>query len=111
MAQSEMNRCADLDARKADADLNHVYQELLSKLKSDENATKKLRAAQRAWVAFRDAHLQEVYPAQDKQREYGSMYPMCYAEIATAITKDRTAQLRRILDDKDPCDTSANSGR
>ncbi len=111
MAQSEMNRCADLDARQADADLNQVYQELLSKLKSDENATRKLRAAQRTWVAFRDAHLQELYPAQDKQREYGSMYPMCYAQVATAMTKDRTAQLRRMLDDKDPCDTSGNSGK
>jgi uncharacterized protein YecT (DUF1311 family) len=104
MAQSEMNRCADLDARQADADLNRVYRELLSKLKSDDNATRKLRAAQRAWLAFRDAHLQELYPAKDKQAEYGSMFPMCYAQVATAMTKERTVQLRRILDDKDPCD-------
>jgi uncharacterized protein YecT (DUF1311 family) len=108
MAQSEMNRCADLDARQADADLNRVYRELLSKLKSDDNATKKLRAAQRAWLAFRDAHLQELYPAKDKQGEYGSMYPMCYAQVATKMTKERTAQLRRMLDDKDPCDVSVN---
>jgi uncharacterized protein YecT (DUF1311 family) len=108
MAQSEMNRCADLDARKAKAELNHVYQELLSMLKSDDNATKKLRVAQRAWIAFRDAHLQELYPAQDKQREYGSMFPMCYAQVATAMIKERTAQLRRLLEDKDPCDTSAS---
>jgi uncharacterized protein YecT (DUF1311 family) len=110
MAQSEMNHCADLDTREADADLNHVYQRLLSKMKGDDNATKKLRVAQRAWVAFRDAHLQELFPAQDKQREYGSMYPMCYAQVVTAMTKERTVQLRRMLDDKDPCDTSATSG-
>lgn len=42
MAQNEMNRCADLDARQADADLNRVYRELLSKLKSDDNATKEI---------------------------------------------------------------------
>src|SRR5277367_2920950 len=91
MAQSEMNRCADLDARQADADLNRVYQELLSKLKNDDNATKKLRAAQRAWLAFRDAHLQELYPAKDKQVQYGSIYPMCYAQVGAAMTKERTA--------------------
>jgi uncharacterized protein YecT (DUF1311 family) len=101
-AQSEMNHCADLDARQADADLNRVYGELLSKLKSDENAIKKLRAAQRARLAFRDARLQELYPATDKQAEYGSMYPMCYAQVATAMTKERTTQLRRMLEDKDP---------
>ena len=67
MAQSEMNRCADLDTREADADLKRVYQELLAKLKNDDTATNKLRAAQRAWLAFRDAHLQELYPADDKQ--------------------------------------------
>ena len=81
MAQSEMNRCADLDARTADTDLNHVYQELLAKLKGDDNATKKLRAAQQAWIAFRDAHLQELYPAKDKQAEYGSIFPMCYSRV------------------------------
>lgn len=108
MAQSEMNRCADLDARQADADLNRVYRELLSKLKSDDNATRKLRAAQRAWLAFRDARLQELYPAKDKQKEYGSMYPMCYAQVATGMTKERTGQLRRMLDGKDPCEVSGN---
>lgn len=105
MAQSEMNRCADLDARQADADLDRVYGELQSKLNKDEDATRKLREAQRAWLAFKDAHLQELYPAKDKQTEYGSMFPMCYSQVATAMTKERTAQLRRMLEDRDPCDT------
>ena len=106
MAQSELNRCADLDARDADAELNRVYQNLLAKLKRDDTATKKLRTAQKAWLVFRDAHLQELYPAEGKQAEYGSIFPMCYAQVATAMTRERTAQLRRMLDDKDPCDVS-----
>ena len=110
MAQSEMNRCADLDAREADADLNRLYQKLLTKLKNDDNAIRKLRAAQRAWLAFKDAHLQELYPAKDKQVEYGSMFPMCYAQVATMMTRERTAQLRRMLEDKDPCGVSGKSG-
>jgi uncharacterized protein YecT (DUF1311 family) len=107
MTQSAMNHCANLDAQSADADLNRVYGELLSKLKNDSVATKKLRAAQRARIVFRDAHLQELYPAEDKQREYGSIFPMCYAQVNAAITKERTAQLRRLPDDKDRCDVSA----
>ncbi len=105
IAQPEMNHCADEDSAAADVELNRVYQQLLAKNKTDENATKKLRDAQRAWVAFRDAQLQALYPAEDKQREYGSIYPMCYAIVVTAMTKERTAQLRRMLQDKDPCDT------
>ena len=104
--QLEMNRCANLDAQAADGDLNRVYGELLSKLKNDLVATKKLQAAQRAWIVFREARLQELYPAEDKRREYGSIFPMCYAQANVAITKERTAQLRRMLDDKDPCDLS-----
>jgi len=104
MAQSEMNHCADQDAKAADAELNRVYQDLISKTKGDANATKKLRDAQRAWIAFRDAQLDALYPAQDKQREYGTIYPMCYAIVLTAMTKERTVQLRRMLQDKDPCD-------
>jgi uncharacterized protein YecT (DUF1311 family) len=105
-----MNHCANLDAQSADADLNRVYGELLSKLKNDSVATKKLRAAQRAWIVFRDAHLQELYPAEDKQREHGSIFPMCYAQVNAAITKERMAQLRRMPDDKDRCDVSAKQG-
>jgi uncharacterized protein YecT (DUF1311 family) len=110
MTQSEMNHCADFDARQADADLNRVYKELLSKLKGDDNATRKLRAAERAWLAFKEAHLQELYPAKEKQIQYGSIFPMCWAQVSAAITKERTAQLKRMLEDKDPCDFSANCG-
>lgn len=104
--QLEMNHCANLDANAADGDLNRVYGELLAKLKDDSVATKKLQAAQRAWRVFREARLQELYPAEDKQREHGSTFPMCYAQANVTITKDRTAQLRRMLDDRDPCDLS-----
>jgi uncharacterized protein YecT (DUF1311 family) len=34
----------------------------------------KLKQAQRAWIAFRDAHLEARFPKADKQAEYGSAY-------------------------------------
>jgi uncharacterized protein YecT (DUF1311 family) len=102
MAQSEMNRCAAEDASAADAELNRVYQQLLSKLSDDKSAQAKLRAAQRAWVVFRDAQLEAWYPASNKQA-YGSIFPMCYAQMRAAITKERAEQLRRMLDGKEPC--------
>ena len=101
--QFDLNRCAGADASAADAELNTVYQRLLSSLKGDEVAIGKLRAAQRAWVAFRDAQLDALFPAENKQTEYGSMYPMCYAGAATAMTKERTAQLRQMLEGEGPC--------
>ncbi len=80
--QLEVKQCAGADASAADAELNRVYQQLLSKLAGDEDAIKKLRVAQRAWVAFRDAQLDALFPAENKQTEYGSMYQMCYAGAA-----------------------------
>jgi uncharacterized protein YecT (DUF1311 family) len=103
MTQSEMNRGAGEEASDADAELNRVYQQLLSTMKSDANAAKKLRAAQRAWIAFRDAQLEALYPAEDKRVEYGSMYPMCSARVVAAMTEERTAQLRKMLNE-DPCE-------
>jgi len=60
-----MNRCADLEARAADADPDRVYQQLLSKPNNDDNATQKLRAAQRAGLAFRAALRNVLFPGRD----------------------------------------------
>jgi len=56
-----INECAHSVWRKADAELNSLYQEQLRYLLSSETefppgrgASKKLIAAQRAWVVFRD---------------------------------------------------------
>jgi len=53
-------------------------------------------------LAFRDPHLRALYPAEDEQREYGCIDPMGHSRVATAMTKERTAQLRRMLQDEDP---------
>ena len=95
--QLELTQCAGDDAKRADAELNSVYQQLLSKAKGNEHAIEKIRAAQRAWISFRDAQLAAVFPREDKQAAYGSMYAMCYANIAAEMTRERTAQLRRML--------------
>lgn len=107
-SQMELNHCAYQDEQDADAELNLVYQQLMMKLKDDDNATQKVRAAQRAWMAFRDARLEEAFPAPNKSREYGSMYPMCRASVDMAMTKERTAQLRRMLGDDDECGEAPN---
>jgi len=37
---------------------------------------RRFKAAERAWIAYRDAYMGAMYPAKDKQAEYGSIYPM-----------------------------------
>lgn len=96
--QSDLNRsaCAELDA--ADAELNSVYREIRERYRGEALFLDKLKTAQRAWIAFRDAELAALYPAEDKQIEYGSIYPMCECTTLAELTRQRTAQLRGWLD-------------
>lgn len=79
--QSEMNDCAAREAHKADDALNSAHQEVLGRLKSDKTATARMVAAEKAWIAFRDAELAADWPVADGANpnlSYGSVHPFCY---------------------------------
>jgi len=75
-SQFEMNACASDEAARNDAELNREYRRLLSMAGTDQRRVTKIKSMQRAWIAFRDAYVDAMYPADDKQAEYGSMFPM-----------------------------------
>ena len=110
--QSAMNECAAKEAKSADQRLNAVYRAMLSKLKSNKVATQKLIAAQRAWIAFRDADLAAMWPVgsgENANQLYGSVHPFCYYLALTEITEQRTKELqqRSVHLEGDVCDTEA----
>lgn len=91
-AQSEMNRCAQDEYRKVDAELNRVYQQVMSKLEPDHR--ERLKIAQRAWITFRDAHCDcEAFTFNG-----GSMQPLSYYSCLSATTKERITQLQQLMD-------------
>ena len=95
--QADLTECAGTDYKSADTELNRTYQKLLKKAAGDSIAVEKIKASQRAWIAYRDAQIAALYPAEDKQREYGTVFPMC-ADLALAdLTRERTKILRRML--------------
>ena len=93
-AETKFDNC---DFSKADARLNKVYQQVLAEYRRDKIFIEKLRAAQRAWLAFRDAHLESIYPAPDR-RTYGSVNPTCRCVILVELTEERTKTLQRWID-------------
>ena len=104
MSQLEMNACAALDFERADAELNRVWREAVAAARAadaeidrnyDQRPTSeaKLREAQRAWIAYRDAHCTVVRYAEARG---GSMEPMTYDACRTTLTEERTAQLRSL---------------
>src|SRR5882762_1899922 len=59
--QRELNDCFCNQYEKADAELNRVYQQLINANENDQRFVDKLKTAQRAWIAFRDAQLEAIY--------------------------------------------------
>jgi len=55
LSQAELNECYGNAYKKADAELNILYGQITARLKDDKATAKLLVAAQRTWVAFRDA--------------------------------------------------------
>ncbi|MEA3213692.1 MAG: hypothetical protein QOE70_6749 [Chthoniobacter sp.] len=90
-SQAEMNQEAYADFKNQDVALNKVYQQVLAKL--DDEGQAKLKTAQRAWVAFRDA---QAELAADLMRG-GSAAPLLRAGSLAETTRARTRQLKEYL--------------
>jgi uncharacterized protein YecT (DUF1311 family) len=90
--QTEMNATAREHFARADADLNKTYQAVLKKV-PDAESKQKLKEAQRAWIASRDA---EATRAADEVRG-GSMAPTLRYETMTELTRQRIKQLEPML--------------
>ena len=95
--QGEMNACASEEAARVDAQLNDVYRKLLSQAVSHHEAVAKIKAAERAWIAYRDAYMDAMYPAKDKQAEYGSAYPMEADLLRAKLTERQRTALEELL--------------
>ena len=91
-SQAAMNEEAARDFEAADARLNQTYKALLDQV--DKPAQEKLKAAQRAWLQFRDA---EAAFVADAEARGGSMEAMSSTTTSTALTKHRTEELRLLL--------------
>jgi uncharacterized protein YecT (DUF1311 family) len=91
--QAEMNAQARADFQRVDADLNKTYQSVLAKPPTVESK-QKLREAQRAWVASRDAEAAHA----TKEADGGSMAPTLRYETMTRITRERIKELNNMVD-------------
>lgn len=94
--QTEINACAAEDLKRADSELNQLYQQVLKKYAGDQIFIQKLRLAEEAWVKFRDAYMAALDSEVDPS-SVGSVYPMCKAVEMTRITNERVQDLKRIL--------------
>ncbi len=95
--QAEMTACAGAEAKRVDTMLDSTYRALLAKVESQPEAVVKIKAAERAWVAYRDAYIEAAYPAKDKVTEYGSIYPLDAALLRAKLTQRQITALEDML--------------
>lgn len=88
MTQQDMNLCAAEEYRAADAMLNAEWRATLDVAKN-AGLEAQLRAAQRAWIAYRDA----ACSVEAAVWEGGSMAPLIHATCLTRLTRTRTDDL------------------
>jgi uncharacterized protein YecT (DUF1311 family) len=91
--QATMTECAVKSYGKADAQLNALYKQIEQRLKDDADTKSLLVAAQRGWVAFRDAECK----FSTSRVAGGSLYPMLNASCAEGLTAKRIADFKAYL--------------
>ena len=89
-----MNKEASKGYKKADTELNNVYEKILTLYKSDSIFIDRLKKSQKTWILHRDAEVEMKFPAKNKQLEYGSAYPMCVSNLLKKMTEERTEKLK-----------------
>ncbi|GAA3539020.1 lysozyme inhibitor LprI family protein [Zobellella aerophila] len=90
LTQAELNQAADRHYASADLMLNKAYSQLMAELSNDRQD--KLKKAQRAWIAFRDAHAELVASAYTG----GSLQPLIRTQALIELTEHRTAELTKM---------------
>lgn len=96
--QLEMDETANQDFEKQDRQLNIVYARFVKTYNDSDDAVthKKIIAAERAWVVYRDA---ESDMEASVQGEGGSIYPAIYSDTRATLTEERIKLIKKIVDD------------
>ena len=108
--QAEMNQTASNAYKQADAELNQVYQQILSAYSDDEVFLQALKESQRNWIKFRDSEVKMKYPPREPGW-YGSIHGMCISYYKADLTNQRTTKLKEWLQSEEEGDACAGSVR
>ena len=105
--QVQLNKEACDDYKKADVEMNGAYQTILREYRSERPFVDALRKAQLAWIRYRDAHVESIYPVDASQ--YGSINHMCRCNQLAGITRERTRLLNQWVEGVEEGDVCAGS--
>ena len=84
----QINECLTKELKKADAEVGRLYDLTMKKLQPDDAAL--LRKAQRAWLAYRDAHCEAEYALWGG----GTGGPAARMSCKLELTRERTVEIQ-----------------
>jgi uncharacterized protein YecT (DUF1311 family) len=111
-SQNEMNADACANAKKTNEKLNKIYNQILREYKNDKVFIEKIRKSQRAWLVFRNAEMEAMFPppiVDGGTYKYGSVYPMCACVWEQNYTNDRIKQLEKWISGTEEGDVCGGS--
>lgn len=89
--QADANACARYEFEKADAEMNKIYEQLMSELAGyNDKAQPKLKQAQLVWLQYRNANCE----SEASIYEGGSIRPAVYSHCLASITQERTRRMK-----------------
>jgi uncharacterized protein YecT (DUF1311 family) len=92
--QATLNICAGKQFEAADRKLNGAYKKIEARLRDNPESLKMLVAAERAWVAFRDAECAFQGGPIDQA---GTIRPLVVANCRTELTETRLKDFQGYL--------------
>jgi len=94
-SQAAINECYDRLAKASDTRLNHLYGQMLARLKDPDSQVirRHLIAAQRAWIVYRDAECALAVSGSGA----GSAMSMQYSICMEHVTRQRIADFEQYL--------------
>jgi uncharacterized protein YecT (DUF1311 family) len=95
--QSALNATAADNYRDSDKALNYIYKSVLKAQAKDAAFIKSIKAAQKAWIVFRDAEMLAKFPHKDEAMYYGSMFGLEWNSALKELTDKRTKELKVYL--------------
>jgi len=96
-SQTGLDHCASDEAGRVDAALNRAYQQLRLKAKRTPGAIEKIEQLEKAWMHYRDAYLAAMYPEENKQAAYGSIFPMEFDLLRADLTREQTKKVKELI--------------
>lgn len=92
--QYDLNQCAGKAAEAVDRELNATYQAVLRKWQHYPAVVAKLRASQRAWLAYRDADVESRFAYETLDASHrGTILPFAELVYRAGLEQERTERL------------------